>query len=593
MQEQVDPAWNEPLGLALPPGSQVAGFTLQAQLGKGGAGTLYRACRGDHHVALKVIPKDAWGEREVDALRRVQHSPVVRLLGYGGWPEKRPRYLVLTLELVEGLSLDAWAHQHPPSAHQLVHQVLLPLLSALEQVHAAGVVHRDIKEANVVMRQADGQPVLVDFGCARYEGAPRLTERLPPGTREYRSPEMVRFGRTWDGGHYPSTPADDLWALGVTFYWLLTRQLPFGDRHGPLFERIVGRDPQPARELNPRVPQALGQVCLRMLRKDPLERYPNAQALTLALEEVLAAADDTWEAPLFAPEPKAPDPDAPVLAAPAPRVSAPAVSLPAPRATPRPMRAAPWLVLLIVGLGLLSWRLAGTPTASEASAEAPRTVSPGAAPPRQEGPRQEVALDLPTREVGSSARPPRSPLPAPVAPATHPEAVPMPKRPASRSPLVPTLVATSLCVAPGCVSMPSPMEPPPPPIPCPPGAVQTHKLHKTDRSAVIVFEPAANRAGLVRRKKGESLQVLQVHLSHDWGDFPEDTPLLGHVWFGKDRVYGRLTQVLLPGGGSLPICLDLDFNGPGVPMHADSTPTEVYLSRVADAIRVPYYNPYP
>ncbi|MFY0577784.1 serine/threonine protein kinase [Cystobacter fuscus] len=243
MYEDSSASWGEPLGLALEPGTQVAGYTLEAILATGGSGTVYLAHRGHQRVALKLVPRDAWGEREVDALRRVRHPQVVSLLGYGLWPEQRPHFLVLTLELVEGLALDVWAHEHNPSARQLVRQVLLPLTRALAQVHAVGVVHRDIKESNVVMRAADGLPVLVDFGSARCEGAPRLTERMPPGTREYRSPEMLRFSREWDGGHYPATPSDDLWALGVTLYWLLTRELPFGDRGGPLAQRILEQAP--------------------------------------------------------------------------------------------------------------------------------------------------------------------------------------------------------------------------------------------------------------------------------------------------------------------------------------------------------------
>ena len=291
MDEAGSEAWSEPLGLELAPGTQVAGFTLEGKLAVGGSGTVYRASRGGQRVALKVVPRDAWGEREVDALRRVRDTHVVGLLGYGVWPEKRPRYLALALELVEGPGLEAWVREHNPSARRLVHGVVLPLVRALGEVHAAGVVHRDVKESNVVMREADGQPVLVDFGAARCAGAPRLTERMPPGTQEYRSPELLRFAREWDGSHYPAGPSDDLWALGVTAYWLLTRELPFGDRTGELVKSILNEAPVPPHARNPRVPRALGEVCLRMLEKEPGARYADTAALALALEAVLAQAD--------------------------------------------------------------------------------------------------------------------------------------------------------------------------------------------------------------------------------------------------------------------------------------------------------------
>lgn len=563
MQEDVSDSWGEPLGLALEPGTQVAGFTVEAQLGTGGAGTIYRASRGGHRVALKVIPRNAWGEREVDALRRVHHPHVVGLLGYGTWPEHHPRYLVLTLELIEGLALDDWAQEHNPSARQLVHQVLLPLVRALGEVHAAGVVHRDVKEANILIREADGQPVLVDFGSAHYHGAARLTDRLPPGTREYRSPEQLRFAHDWEGEHYPSSPADDLWALGVTFYWLLTRELPFGDRTGALFKSILEQAPPPVPMLNPRVPKALGELCLRMLAKEPVDRYRTASDLAQALEALLARANGYWDVPLFSPEPASAE-----------------SSIPAPAARPqRRTRAVVGGALLAGVLGLLSWRLAHGPTTPPEAPPAPRTASSREAPVPQEGMRQEVARGDTTAEVGSSAGPLKSPPPAPVARATHPEDTAVLKSHKARSTVTATLAAATLCG--GCVSAPQPMKPPPAPIPCPAGASRTYISHRTGRGASIFFESAPNGAGMVRNG------ALRVQLLKTWGDFPVDTPLLGHAWFSGNRVYGRLTQVLLASGDRLPICLDLDFNGPGVPMEAGSTRTVAFINNSSGAIVVP------
>jgi serine/threonine-protein kinase len=580
MHEEVSEGWGAQLGLDLEPGTQLAGFTLEARLATGGSGTVYLASRGGQRVALKVVPRNDWGEREVDALRRVRHARVVGLLGYGLWPEQHPRYLVLILELVEGLPLEAWAHEHNPSARRLVEGVVLPLTRALGQVHAAGVVHRDVKESNVVMRSADGLPVLVDFGAARYQGAPRLTERLPPGTREYRSPELLRFAREWEGDHYPAAPADDLWALGVTLYWLLTRQLPFGDRGGELVKRILEQVPRPVHELNPRVPVALGEVCQRMLEKHPLARYPDAQALVQALEEAVARGDDTWEVPLFPPEPqpsgqRARPPDPP-----------PTLQEPAGQET-RARRAWPgaWRVLLLGVVGVLAWKVARGPGPWVDCPPTPRVESPAPLPPAQVTNRQEIAAAPTTDEVRCSAGPPRSSPTALVAQATHPEETPVPKSHPSRSPLAATLLAGSLCVGPGCASAPQPVGgPPPAPIPCPAGAAQTYKIHntETERFIMVLFERAPNGAGVVR--KGE---VLRVQVVGKWGDFPNRTPLLGRAWFGRDRVYGRLTQVLLPSGESLPICLDLDFNGPGVPMDPDSTPTVAFVNKSSGARMVP------
>jgi serine/threonine-protein kinase len=259
----------------------VAGFTIEGTIASGSFGTVYRARRSGRPYAIKLVRIDPRGDREAAALRLMRHPNVVAFHGYGLWPEDEPRFLVLALELVEGRTLDVWAAQENPSALELVTRMLLPFALTLADVHDAGVVHRDIKEANIIVREADGQPVLVDFGAAGIkEGAPRLTLRLPPGTAEYRSPEALRFARAWEGEPYPFAPGDDLWAMGVVTYVLLTRMLPFGDRGNPGLNRAILETTPPApHERNPRVPLALSELCMRMLEKEPEARYPDARAL--------------------------------------------------------------------------------------------------------------------------------------------------------------------------------------------------------------------------------------------------------------------------------------------------------------------------
>ncbi|HEX8825773.1 MAG TPA: serine/threonine-protein kinase, partial [Archangium sp.] len=272
------------------PGTQVAGFTVEAPISSGSFGTVYRASRGGRAFAIKVVPLDSRGDREVDALRRIRHPHVVRFHGYGLWPDDEPRFIVLALDFVEGRALDVWMRERNPTALELVRQVLLPCVRTLGAVHAAGVVHRDVKESNILIRDSDGEPVLVDFGAAGFEGAQRLTAVLPPGTPEYRSPEAWRFVRESESPEpYPAGPGDDLWALGVVLYFLLTGTLPFGDRQSPgMVHAVLHAIPRPPLELNPRVPPALSELCLRMLEKAPEARYANAEALEEALEEVAA-----------------------------------------------------------------------------------------------------------------------------------------------------------------------------------------------------------------------------------------------------------------------------------------------------------------
>ncbi|MFY0562964.1 serine/threonine protein kinase [Archangium lansingense] len=288
-------------------GTRVAGYLVERRLGAGGYGTVYLA-RGDTGpVALKVLPLESsagWEEREVDVIRRMKHPRVVRLLGYVDWPEGKPHFRVLIMEYVPGLPLDESVRRTNPSALEAVDELMLPLLEALEAVHGSGVVHRDVKASNILVRASDRKPVLVDFGAGAYEGAPTLTTSvLPPGTPEYRSPEAWDFFRRHvgeAGARYQPTPADDLWAVGILLYWVLTDRLPFsGGDFLAIGAAVLNERPVPPREHNPWVPEALERVCLRMLEKSPGARYADARELRTVLCELKATADASWREPLF------------------------------------------------------------------------------------------------------------------------------------------------------------------------------------------------------------------------------------------------------------------------------------------------------
>ncbi|HEX5753006.1 MAG TPA: protein kinase [Archangium sp.] len=295
----------------LDPGTRVAGYEVVRRLGAGGYGTVYLAHATTSLVALKVLPLErsrGWEEREVDVLRRMRHPGVVRLLGYVDWPEDEPRVRVLIMEYVDGLPLDEHVRGSNPSALGVV-ELMGEFMEALEAVHGAGVLHRDVKASNILVRAADGRPVLVDFGAGAYLGAPTLTSSvLPPGTPEYRSPEAWDFFRhhMGDAGvRYLPTRADDLWAAGVQLYWVLTDRLPFT---GPDFlaigAAVLNERPVPPRELNPWVPEALERLCLRMLEKSPDARYADAGEVRAVLAVLRAEAEESWREPLF--EPHAP-----------------------------------------------------------------------------------------------------------------------------------------------------------------------------------------------------------------------------------------------------------------------------------------------
>ena len=263
----------------LSPGAQVLGYTVERQLGQGGFGVVYLArCEGQP-FALKLLhlPRvRERAEREVSILARLRHPNVVGILGHGYWPVAQPRFAIIAMEYVDGLRLDDWADARNPTARQ-AGRVLLGVARALAATHAEGVVHRDVKEANIMVRASDGVAKLVDFGIGNYAGARALTsDILPPGTVDYRSPEAWRFLRAHlqvPGARYTAGPADDLWALGLVAYWLLTARFPFkGKDVTAVTEAILTRAPTPPHEENARVPRALGDVCLGLLEKTPEAR---------------------------------------------------------------------------------------------------------------------------------------------------------------------------------------------------------------------------------------------------------------------------------------------------------------------------------
>ena len=526
----------------LNPGARVAGFTIEGLISCGSFGTVYRARRDGRPFAIKLVPWNARGEREVDALRRVRHPNVVGFHGYGLWPDDEPRFLVLALELVEGRPLDVWAWEENPSALQLVEQVLLPLVETLEEVHAAGVVHRDLKEANIIMREADGQPVLVDFGSAGYEGAPRLTAVLPPGTPEYRSPEAVHFAQdSCPSGPYQASPGDDFWALGVTLYGLLTRVLPFGGRESPGMNRaILAEAPTPPHVLNPRVPPALNALCVRMLEKAPAARYADARQLKEALKVVLAEADDTWRVPLF-PKGKR-------------KKALASIPLAVSRAS---LGKRLWVASLILtsAVGASVLLLLFTPRSgplAKALALQP-TELPPPTPPHQVIPRQELASANVTVEVGFGAGLQKSPTtPAPVAvSATHSEEPEMMKSKTTRALTAATCLAGSACAGgPQHRPLPKPAE-------CPPGAEETMRQLDIDYGSHGVFlspfDWTKHTPTDAYIPKGE----VTVETLGDWGNLPARSHLYGETFFGNGTVYGRFTGARLPNGGIAPICMQL------------------------------------
>jgi serine/threonine protein kinase len=352
---------------------------VESLQGQGAYGAVYRAVRvGQEHtgpVALKLAlyPWDARFGREAELLSRLSHPSIPHLLGRGLLRHPSgAEHPWFVMEWVEGTPLYAWTEQCAPS-YQQVCQLLAQLARALEALHAAGAVHRDVKGDNVLVRRSDGRAVLIDFGSCHFQGATRLTWRsLAPGTPAYLSAQAsvfhIRSVRERDS-YYPPSPADDLFALGVTAYRLVMGQYPppmdvHQDEEGCW--HLSSPDPRPLLERKPGLEPPLRELILRLLSDFP-ETRGSAAELAEALE---AAARE--KAPL--PEPR-PTTEASQSAAPgaeAPTSKAVLPKRPSPHALVRAWR--PWLGLAAASVSaVLLWTLQPVPAPPEhVSSSTPR-----------------------------------------------------------------------------------------------------------------------------------------------------------------------------------------------------------------------------
>jgi serine/threonine-protein kinase len=336
----------------------VGSWRIVDLFGRGAYGTLYLAesvAPGTTRQAalkLALAPRDERFERERVLLSRLRHPCIPRLLDSGTWQSPGgPPHPYLVMEWIEGLPLYEWAQVLPPTSRQVL-GLLADLARALEATHAMGAVHRDVKGGNALVRLPDGQGFLVDFGSGSYQGASRLTwQPLPPGTPDYRSPEAFRFAAHGDLApthSYAPGPADDLFALGVTAYRLVTGDYPplaepVGERAHVWAEEDPG--PQPARELNARCSAELSALISRMLSVHPKARG-SAREVAEALEQAARQSGPEADEPLF--PGKAPWP-LKAEAVPWPIASMREEAEAAPRHSRPPARLARWRPWLVAG----------------------------------------------------------------------------------------------------------------------------------------------------------------------------------------------------------------------------------------------------
>jgi len=279
----------------LQPGTLVDGWQIVRALRTGGFGAVHHAEQHGKAFAIKVaVHREQSGDtgkthtralQEVSLLLTLDHPNIIKPRGFGYLPDSR---VYCVLEYVDGWTLGEWKERTFPTFREVA-RVFAKIAGAVEYMHKRKVFHRDLKLSNVMLRSSNGEPVIIDLGCATYENAEELTTTpLHPGTDRYRSYEAWDFyyhqGRK-GGGRYPFKVTDELFAVGVMLYEMLTAPLP--SREPPRFDfSDRGGNLPAARDVNPRVPEALSALVEDLLAHDPAQRPVNFKALRRRLLEL-------------------------------------------------------------------------------------------------------------------------------------------------------------------------------------------------------------------------------------------------------------------------------------------------------------------
>src|SRR5436190_1567639 len=269
-------------------GRTISHYNIKAQLGEGGMGVVYEAedINLGRHVALKFLTPALAGDdnllqrfqREARAASALNHPNICTIHGI----EQSESDHFIVMELLDGEPLADRIRRGPLDIDSLL-TLGVQIVDALESAHSKGIVHRDLKPPNIFIT-ARGQAKILDFGLAKidHRNKPNSSSMMPTarlddltsagatmGTVAYMSPEQAR-GEITDA-------RTDLFSVGTVLYQMATGVLPFkGETSAVMFDAILNRQPMPANQLNPSLPQDLGRILDKALEKDRSLRYQSA-----------------------------------------------------------------------------------------------------------------------------------------------------------------------------------------------------------------------------------------------------------------------------------------------------------------------------
>jgi tRNA A-37 threonylcarbamoyl transferase component Bud32 len=273
-------------------GAKVLGtYELVDVLGQGGMSVVFKARHTMTHqeVALKILPPELAAHSQVKsrfleeakALAALDHPNIVHLYNFG----QENASFVLAMQYVQGSTWERLILENKRLDWKVSCRIAVDVLKALEYAHGRGVVHRDMKPSNVLVRQSDGAATVMDFGIAKMAQSTKLTATgQTMGTVRYMSPEQVR-GQEVD-------LRTDIYSLGATLFESLVGDTPFdGSTHFEIMTKHLSEQPKPPSALGVEVPRDVEDAIMRSLSKKPPDRFDNAREMRKLLEAALKEGD--------------------------------------------------------------------------------------------------------------------------------------------------------------------------------------------------------------------------------------------------------------------------------------------------------------
>jgi serine/threonine protein kinase len=491
-------------------GSTVGDYEVVGVLGAGGMGKVYKVRNviSDRFEAMKVLLADLEHApeladrfmREIKVHASLEHPNIAALRT----AMRVENQLLMVMELVDGVTLQQKLQPGPLPAASAV-DYIMQVLSALEYAHGRGVVHRDVKPANMMLTSA-GVVKLLDFGIAKATSDHGLTMTgTTLGSLYYMSPEQIQGVATLDG-------RTDLYSVGVSLYELVTGKRPFdGDSQYAIMAAHLERNPPPPVEVDPRLPQALSDVILMSVARSPDARFQSAAAFRNALGSETGAAAPAAQ---------------PAAAVPPARPSPMGTPITPPAATEPRHRRGLWMALGAVAMAAAAiamiqfgpWRgskaAPSIPAASGGTAATP--VTPPAAPPPAAPPAPEVAPSTPQPPATLPA--PQISKPKPIN-TTAQKATATPSQPAPQTPAPAPAVPQSTPAIPA--APPAAQTPSSPPPSAPPPASRAELQEARERLVQLGARGNGIHASLQTLQRAQAASGLNLR-----GDMVEAASLM-------------------------------------------------------------------